>query len=167
MTPARATQLRWYTAAGLAVSTALGLLLTACAGGDDGDGAKDRSGSAPRLSVTGAYMPRPAMSDMAAGFLTVRNTGGTTDRLTSVTTPLSGEVTLHATEGTRMRQVAEMEVPAGGELRLASGGSHLMLGKLDHRPKVGEKVRFTLHFADSGPIQVEVPVRPITYRPAH
>nr|WP_245245172.1 copper chaperone PCu(A)C [Streptomyces palmae] len=141
-------------------------MLTGC-GGDDKESEKHRTATAPLLSVTGAYMPRPAMSDMAAGFLTVRNAGGSADRLTSVTTPLSKDVTLHATQGTRMQRVPDLEVPAHGELRLASGGSHLMLGKLDHRPKVGEKVRFTLHFADSDPIQVEVPVRPITYRPGN
>lgn len=156
----RRVRTRWYAAAAVSVTTSLGLVLTACAGGDGG------AGDRPKLAVSGAYLPQPAMSDMAAGFLTVRNEGGTADRLTSVTSPLSPDVTLHATEGTSMRRVTELEVPAEGELRLASGGSHLMLGKLDHRPEVGEKVRFTLHFATSGPIAVDVPVKPTTYRPA-
>ncbi|MBH5335864.1 copper chaperone PCu(A)C [Streptomyces pactum] len=160
---------RWYAAAAVSVTTSLGLVLTACAGEDGGtadDGGGKAAGGRPELAVSGAYMPQPAMPDMAAGFLTVRNEGGASDRLTAVTTPLSPDVTLHTTEGTAMRRVAELEVPAEGELRLASGGSHLMLGKLAHRPKVGETVRFTLHFATSGPISVDVPVKPTTYRPA-
>ncbi|MFH8368038.1 copper chaperone PCu(A)C [Streptomyces sp. NPDC018031] len=165
---ARGVRARWYAAAAVSAATSLGLVLTACAG--DGDGARGtgggKGGARPELAVSGAYLPQPAMPDMAAGFLTVRNEGGAADRLTSVTTPLSADVTLHATEGTSMRRVPELEVPADGELRLASGGSHLMLGKLAHRPKVGEKVRFTLHFATSGPIEVDVPVKPTTYRPA-
>ncbi|WKX71635.1 copper chaperone PCu(A)C [Streptomyces sp. XD-27] len=154
-------------AAAAVTALSLALALTAC-GGEDGSGKsgdKKAKAGAPQLSVSGAYLPQPAMSDMAAGFLTVRNTGGAADELTSVTTPLSDDVTLHATEGTAMRHVATMKVPAGGRLTLASGGSHLMLGKLSHKPKVGEKVRFTLHFATSGPVEVDVPVKPATYRP--
>lgn len=147
--------------AATAVALALGLTgaLTAC-GSDDGG-----SGDKPELSVSGAYIPRPAMADMAAGFLTVTNKGGGADKLTSITTPLAREVTLHTTKGTRMKQVSSLDVPANGDLRLSSGGDHLMLTKLVHRPKVGEKVDFTLHFATSDPVTIKVPVEPMTYRP--
>lgn len=145
--------------AAAAAALALGLTgtLTAC-GGDDG-------GDRPELSVGGAYIPRPAMSDMAAGFLTVTNKGGGQDKLTSITTPLARDVTLHTTKGTQMKQVGSLDVPANGELKLTSGGDHLMLTKLVHRPKLGEKVEFTLHFATSDPIKIKVPVEPMTYRP--
>ncbi|MEU0839859.1 copper chaperone PCu(A)C [Streptomyces sp. NPDC005962] len=147
--------------AAAAAALALGLTgaLTAC-GGDDGG-----SGDRPDLSVGGAYIPRPAMADMAAGFLTVTNKGGGADKLTSITTPLARDVTLHTTKGTQMKQVSSLDVPADGELRLSSGGDHLMLTKLAHKPKVGEKVEFTLHFATSDPIKIKVPVEPMTYRP--
>ncbi|WP_421110064.1 copper chaperone PCu(A)C [Streptomyces sp. NEAU-S77] len=146
--------------AAAAAALALGLTgtLTAC-GGDDGGG--DR----PELSVGGAYLPRPAMADMAAGFLTVTNKGGGADKLTSVTTPLARDVTMHTTKGTQMKQAGSLDVPANGELKLTSGGDHLMLTKLVHRPKVGEKVEFTLHFATSDPVTIKVPVEPTTYRP--
>ncbi|MFI0775527.1 copper chaperone PCu(A)C [Streptomyces sp. NPDC021212] len=147
--------------AAAAAALALGLTgaLTAC-GGDDGG-----SGDRPELSVSGAYIPRPAMADMAAGFLTVTNKGGGADKLTSITTPLAREVTLHTTKGTQMRQVSSLDVPGGGRLRLSSGGDHLMLTKLTHKPKVGEKVAFTLHFATSDAVKIKVPVEPMTYRP--
>ncbi|MGK5637811.1 copper chaperone PCu(A)C [Streptomyces sp. URMC 126] len=119
----------------------------------------------PELSVAGAYMPRPAMDDMAAAYFTVKNDGGEADRLTKVTTPLSRDVTLHTTEGSRMKHVERLDVPAKGSLSLAHGGSHLMLGKLDHRPRVGEKIEFTLHFATSAPVRIQVPVRDASYRP--
>ncbi|MGR3936563.1 copper chaperone PCu(A)C [Streptomyces sp. BRA346] len=145
--------------AAAAAALALGLTgtLAAC-GGDDG-------GDRPELSVGGAYIPRPAMADMAAGFLTVTNKGGGADKLTSVTTPLARDVTMHTTKGTQMKQVGSLDVPADGELKLTSGGDHLMLTKLVHRPKVGEKVEFTLHFATSEPVTIKVPVEPMTYRP--
>ncbi|MET7762436.1 copper chaperone PCu(A)C [Streptomyces sp. NPDC005336] len=141
-----------------AVALALGLSagLAACSG----DG-----GGSPKLSVSGAYLPQPPMTDMAAGFLTVRNTGGGADRLTSITTPLASDVTLHSTTGGRMKQVSSLDVPSDGLLKLTSGGDHLMLTNLTHRPKVGEKVSFTLHFATSDPIVIKVPVEPTTYRP--
>ncbi|PNG98577.1 copper chaperone PCu(A)C [Streptomyces malaysiensis] len=149
---------------------ALGLsaALAACSdGGDGGGGGGDGTGhkGAPKLSVSGAYVSQPPMDDMAAGYLTVRNTGGGADELTSVTTPLASEVTLHSTQGTRMKQVSLLDVPANGRLELTSGGDHLMLTNLTHRPKVGEKVNFTLHFATSAPIEIKVPVEPTTYRP--
>ncbi|QKV93863.1 copper chaperone PCu(A)C [Streptomyces sp. NA02950] len=149
-----------------AASLAVGLCaaLAACGpGGDDGGSGKD-GGGRPKLSVSGAYLPQPSMDDMAAGFLTVRNTGGA-DRLTSVTTPLASDVTLHHTTDNRMKQVSSLDIPANGRLELAGGGDHLMLTKLTHRPKVGEKVEFTLHFATSDPIEIKVPVEPTTYRP--
>ncbi|MFE0042333.1 copper chaperone PCu(A)C [Streptomyces albireticuli] len=119
----------------------------------------------PELSVSGAYLPQPAMPDMAAAYLTVKNTGGKADQLTSVTSPLSGDITMHTTEGSQMKHAAELDVPAKGELKLTRGGTHLMLGKLGHKPKVGEKIEFTLHFATSGAVKVRVPVESTTFRP--
>jgi copper(I)-binding protein len=139
-------------AAGLVIG--LGLGLTGC-----GDG------GSPELSVRGGFVPQPVMAGMAAGYLTLRNDGGADDRLTSVTADIADAVTLHHTEGNRMRRVEELPVPAGGELDLARGGDHLMLEKLGRKPAVGEKVTFTLHFATSDPIKIKVPVEATTYRP--
>lgn len=156
-----------------ALSLALGL--AACSGDDSGTRTKAESGdgggaagpgSGPRLRAEPGFVPQPVMKDLAAGYLTVRNDGAADDRLTAVSTDLADDVTLHTTEGERMRAVDGFDVPAGGELTLARGGAHLMLERLDRRPEVGEKVSFVLHFAESEPIEVEVPVQPTTYRPA-
>lgn len=155
-----------------ALSLALGL--AACSGEDSGARTKAESGggsgagpgSGPRLRAEAGFVPQPVMKDLAAGYLTVRNDGAAGDRLTGVSTDLADDVTMHVTEGERMRAVDGLDVPAGGELTLARGGSHLMLEKLDRKPEVGEKVSFVLHFAESEPIEVEVPVQPTTYRPA-
>ncbi|MBT2382851.1 copper chaperone PCu(A)C [Streptomyces sp. ISL-11] len=119
----------------------------------------------PELSVSGAYLPQPAMADMAAAYLTVENDGDKADRLTSVTSPISGDITMHTTEGSRMKHATELDVPAKGALKLSRGGTHLMLGKLGHLPKAGEKVEFTLHFATSGSMKIQVPVESTTFRP--
>ncbi|QNE76139.1 copper chaperone PCu(A)C [Streptomyces finlayi] len=122
------------------------------------------SDSKPELKVTGAFMPQP-VSDMAAGFLVVKNSGEATDRLTSVTSPLSDNVTIHETRNRTMRMVSSFEVPAGGELHLERGGKHIMFMKLKQRPKQGEKISLELRFEKAGPITVDVPVRETTYNP--
>ncbi|MEV4432100.1 copper chaperone PCu(A)C [Streptomyces sp. NPDC049585] len=144
----------------LVVAGAL-LMVTGCQSEKDA-----LSSNKAELSVSGAYMPQPAMDDMAAAYFTVENDGGKADTLTKVTSPLSSDITLHTTEGSQMKHAPQLQVPAKGKLALARGGTHLMLGKLGHKPQVGEKVKFTLHFADSAPITVEVPVQSTSYRPA-
>ncbi|MGW7263122.1 copper chaperone PCu(A)C [Streptomyces sp. NPDC054842] len=148
--PARAA------AAALAAATAV-LALAGCGGSGD-------SPAGPELKVTGAYMPAPSMADMAAGFFTVTNSGGA-DTLTSVTSDLSDEVTLHATEGGAMEERTSFTVPARGELDFASGGNHVMFEKLARKPVEGEKVAVELHFAKSGTVKVSMPVKSATYNP--
>lgn len=135
-----------------------GLVLGGCGGSGDSSAAR------PELKVTGAYMPEPVTADMAAGFFTVTNSGGA-DTLTSVTSALSGDVTLHATQGGAMEEEKSFSVPAHGELDFASGGNHLMFEMLTHKPKPGEKVSVQLHFARSGTVTVAMPVEPATYHP--
>lgn len=135
----------------LALTT--GLTLAGCS--SDGE---------PELKVIGAFMPQP-VSDMAAGFLVVRNSGDAADRLTSVTSPLSDNVTIHETRDRTMRMVSSFEVPAGGELDLERGGNHIMFMKLKQQPKQGEKVSLELHFEKAGPITVDVPVKETTHNP--
>ncbi|MGW6896617.1 copper chaperone PCu(A)C [Streptomyces sp. NPDC054919] len=122
------------------------------------------SGDKPELKVTGAFMPQP-VNDMAAGFLVVQNSGDSSDRLTSVTSPLSDDVTIHRTTNQTMRMVTSFEVPAGGELDLERGGNHIMFMKLKQRPKQGEQVSVELHFEKADPIKVDLPVKETTHNP--
>ncbi|MFF2406063.1 copper chaperone PCu(A)C [Streptomyces sp. NPDC058092] len=137
-----------------AVALATGLTLAGCSSSD----------SKPELKVTGAFMPQP-VSDMAAGFLVIRNSGGTSDRLTSVTSSLSDDITIHETKNQTMRMVTSFEVPADGELDLERGGSHIMFMKLKQQPKRGESVPVELHFEKAEPIKVDLPVKETTYNP--
>ncbi|ARF73885.1 copper chaperone PCu(A)C [Kitasatospora albolonga] len=136
-----------------ALALTTGLALTGCS-----------TDSKPELKVVGAFMPQP-VSDMAAGFLVVQNTGSTTDRLTSVTSPLSDDVTIHETKNQKMREVSSFEVPANGELDLERGGNHIMFMKLKQQPKKGEKVPVELHFEKADPITVDLPVKETTHNP--
>lgn len=136
----------------LALST--GLALAGCSSSD----------GKPELKVMGAFMPQP-VNDMAAAFLVVRNDGGSSDRLTSVTSPLSDDVTIHETKNQAMRMVSSFDVPAGGELDLERGGNHIMFMKLKQQPKQGETVSVRLHFEKAGPIEVDLPVKETTHNP--
>ncbi|CAL9463941.1 hypothetical protein SUDANB37_02710 [Streptomyces sp. enrichment culture] len=157
---------RSTTTAALTASLALvaGLALGGCSSTGPGESAGPADG-APRLKVSGAFVPEPVNAAMAGGFLTVTNTGDTGDTLTSVTSDLSDDVQLHETKNQKMRQVESFDVPAHGELRLERGGSHLMFMELKRTPKQGDKVRIELRFKESEPISVEVPVEARTHNP--
>jgi copper(I)-binding protein len=137
---------------------AAAVTMAGCGSGDGDTSAK------PELKVTGAYMPAPSMGTMAAGFFTVTNSGGA-DTLTSVTSDLSDDVTLHSSKGGAMEEEKSFSVPADGTLDFASGGNHLMFEKLTHKPKQGEKVSVELHFAKSGTVKISMPVKSATYNP--
>jgi copper(I)-binding protein len=141
------------------LAAALALAAAGCSGTDSGSG-----GSAPRISVSSAYMPQPVSDSLAAGFLTIVNEGGTADRLTSAHSDV-GEVTVHETVGQAMRPVDRLTVPAGGRLVLESGGNHLMFEQLTRKPRQGETVTVELRFAESGTVTVKMPVKPATYSP--
>ncbi|MFG3254101.1 copper chaperone PCu(A)C [Streptomyces sp. NPDC048172] len=151
------------------VVTALALSLVACSsdgeGGKDGEKKAAATKSVPRLKIEGAYVPQPVDDKMAGGFLTVRNSGGTADKLTSVTSDLSGDVTMHKTVKQQMSAVKSFTVPADGSLKLERGGNHLMLMELKRKPKKGDEVTFTLHFAKSGAVTVKAPVEATNHTP--
>jgi copper(I)-binding protein len=123
------------------------------------------AGSGAQLKVSGAYIPQPALADMAAGYLTVTNSGGADATLTSVTSAFAGSITMHSTTDGRMRTADSFTVPAGGRLVLSLGGNHLMLMDLKHKPLAGEKVSLELHFRGADAISVPVPVKPAGYQP--
>ncbi|MFD7313854.1 copper chaperone PCu(A)C [Streptomyces sp. NPDC059883] len=133
--------------------------------GSSSDSSAKPPGNAPQLKVSGGYMPRP-VGDLAAGFLVVTNSGGAADKLTSVTSDISDDVTIHSSENQKMRKVKYFDIPAGGELNLARGGNHIMFMGLKEQPKQGQKIGIELHFEKADPIKVELPVKEINYNPA-
>ncbi|MFJ9807356.1 copper chaperone PCu(A)C [Streptomyces sp. NPDC101158] len=152
---------RRTTALSAAVALAAALALTGCS--SDGSSDSSKSGK-PELKVSGAFMPQPVM-DMAGGFLTITNSGDTADRLTSVTSGLSDDVTLHETKNQKMQQVKSFDIPANGDLKLERGGNHIMFMELKGKPKQGEKVSVELHFEKSDPIKVDLPVEAPNHNP--
>ncbi|MFC9393821.1 copper chaperone PCu(A)C [Streptomyces sp. NPDC057027] len=145
---------RRTTALSAAVALAAALALTGCSSSE----------SKPDLKVSGAYMPQPVM-DMAGGFLTIKNGSDTADKLTSVTSPISDDVTIHESKNQKMQQVKFFDIPANGELKLERGGNHIMFMELKKTPKQGDTVSIELHFEKSDPIKVDVPVEAANHNP--
>ncbi|MFE4536727.1 copper chaperone PCu(A)C [Streptomyces scopuliridis] len=133
--------------------------------GSSSNSSANPADNAPQLKVSGGYMPRP-VGDLAAGFLVVTNSGGVADKLTSVTSDISDDITIHRTENQKMRKVNSFDIPAGGELNLARGGNHIMFMGLKQQPEQGQKIGIELHFEKADPIKVELPVKEINYNPA-
>lgn len=91
----------------------------------------------------------------AGGYLTIR--GGPTDAtLVGISSPAARRIELHesmaagggAMQGMTMRPIGQVAVPAGGTVRFAPGGKHLMIFDVDPGVKPGTTIRLTLTFAD-------------------
>ena len=58
-----------------------------------------------------------------------------------------------------MESVENLEIPAGGGLKLKPGGNHLMIMGLTSHPKEGEHVKLTVRFAPGDQrLDVDLPV---------
>lgn len=107
-----------------------------------------------------------ATQTVGGGFLTIRNTGKTTDRLISASSPFSTEVQIHnmSMDGgvMKMRQLKDgIAIPAGQSVELKPGGLHLMFIGLKKPFKQGAKIPATLKFARAGSVQVTFAVQPV------
>jgi copper(I)-binding protein len=101
---------------------------------------------------------------MTAAFMTILNSSEATVQLTSVDCPGAGIVQLHEMvmqSGKMVMQEVKggIPVPATKATRLAPGGYHIMLMKLQKGFAIGDMVDLTLHFSDGGSLVVEAPVK--------
>jgi hypothetical protein len=107
----------------------------------------------------------PPGAKIAAGYLTIRNTSGSADKLVSASSPAAAKVEPHVTieEGgiSKMRPVKGYDIPANGAFELKPSGAHLMLMNLKAPLKEGERVPLVLKFAHAGEVRTELEVRPL------
>lgn len=111
-----------------------------------------------------AQQTDPAMSaNIGVLYMTIHNTGNTSDRLLKVHSDIASSIELHATEDAngvmQMRPVDGIDVPANGEVTLKPGGIHAMLIGLRQDLKPGEKIPIQLQFEKGGVIDVKADVR--------
>jgi copper(I)-binding protein len=117
-------------------------------------GGAGAQGSSPQVVDPWVRLPA-APGRPAAGYFTLK--GGTVaERLVAASSPLAERIELHATvtEGGVSRMVAlpGIDLPAGGEVRFAPRGNHLMLYGL--RPEAARGVPLTLRFASGRTLAV-------------
>jgi len=116
------------------------------------------------LVVSDAYVRlMPPGSPNSLALMSISNRSGSDRRLLRAESPVARTVELHThidDHGVmRMRQVAAIDIPAGGRAELRSGGYHVMLIGLRQPLREGERVPLTLRFDDGSTQTLEVPVR--------
>lgn len=123
--------------------------------------------AAPAITVENGW-GRPSMDMPTAGgiFLLIKNSGNAADNLLSGSSAACGSIELHETimksDGTMGMNLMDkpIEISAGGEIELKSGGLHIMcIMKKDDQFKPGATIDLTLVFEKSGEITIPVEVR--------
>ena len=116
--------------------------------------------AAADITVTYAWVRATiGQGTVAAGYVTIVNTGETDERLIGVRAAGVAKAEVHRTttgEGgvMRMRPVAVLEIPAGGNLAFEGGGDHLMLTGIATPLKEDEEILLTLTFEHAGEVAV-------------
>ena len=119
----------------------------------------------PALQIEQAWARQVPGSDVAAVYLTLRNTGDKPVSVVAIESPLASSAMIHQTkiEGgmSRMRPQSALVVPPGQAVKLAPGAIHIML--MDVRPlTTGEIVPLVLKLADGSSVKADAMVRPLT-----
>ncbi|MCB1858017.1 MAG: copper chaperone PCu(A)C [Gammaproteobacteria bacterium] len=115
------------------------------------------------ITVTDAYVPAtPPGAPNGVAFMTLRNHSGTDSILVAANSSVSKVAELHGHEShqgmMRMRRVAQVVVPAGGMVKLESGGLHMMLIGLQQDLRPHNRVAIGLVFSDGSELHIEAPV---------
>ncbi len=125
--------------------------------------AQDRVTELGALRIVNPWTRAAGQGMQGGGFLIIRNTGATPDRLVSATSPAAGRLELHTHvrdgDVMRMRPVADIPVPANGEVTLQPGGLHLMLIGLTQPMNAGQSIPVTLRFERAGEVTVQLAVQ--------
>lgn len=99
-----------------------------------------------------------ATAQSGAGYMTITNTGETSDRLLKVEADFP-RVMLHETvlenDVATMKHLMGVDIPAGATVTFAPGGKHVMFMGLNGDPlEVGEAITSVLTFENTGTIEV-------------
>jgi periplasmic copper chaperone A len=108
----------------------------------------------------------PRGASVAAGYVTIKNTGTEPDRLTGASTAVAGKVEIHEMTMDngimRMRPLASgLEIKPGQTVELKPSSFHLMLMNLKGPIQQGMPFKATLMFAKAGSVDVEFAVGPV------
>ena len=119
---------------------------------------------APDIRISDAWARETAAGQTAgAAYMSIDNRGAGDDRLIGVVHPAPGKrlaqpkVTYGGCLGFG-GMGSGLALPAGTEVKLNPGGSHVMITGLSAPLRKGDVVKLRLQFEKSGPRDVEVPV---------
>lgn|SRR5690348_7893294 len=103
------------------------------------------------LMITDAWIRAMPGHLPAAGYFTIRNGGRDPVSLSGASSPACGMLMLHRSSSdngmSSMSDVESIAIPAGGTMRFAPGGYHLMC--MDPKPLMhGARVPITLQFSN-------------------
>lgn len=106
----------------------------------------------------------PPVVKTTAGYLVIENRGDKDDVLLGACIDDVDVAEMHEmvyTKGGPMRmwQKESVPVPAGGQVKFAPGGLHLMLIDAQRPLRAGEKLEGVLHFRDAGDVPVVLELR--------
>jgi copper(I)-binding protein len=118
---------------------------------------------AAELKVSDAWIRALPRSVPSGGYFTLRNSGSRVVVLTGAESPACGMLMLHKSENHggmgMMMDMDTVEVPAGGTVRFAPGGQHLMCMQAGPAIRPGSTVPVTLHFKNGGTLVANFQVR--------
>jgi periplasmic copper chaperone A len=108
----------------------------------------------------------PKGAAVAAGYLTIRNTGTEPDRLISGSTPVAGKFEIHQMSMDngvmRMRPVTDgLEIKPGETVELKPESFHIMMTGLKRPVEKGKPFKGTLVFEKAGTLEVDFTVEAI------
>lgn len=119
--------------------------------------------AAAPVTVSDAWIRALPASVPSGGYFTLRNGGDKPVTLTGADSPACGMMMLHKSQNTGgmsgMMDIAQVDVPAGGKIRFAPGGYHLMCMDAKAVLKPGAPVPVTLQFADGAKVTASFAVR--------
>jgi copper(I)-binding protein len=115
--------------------------------------------SPPLIGMTAAHLDPPTGSGGGTvyAYVTVRNNGGTPDRLVGASSPWARKISVVSGSNAVVPWVT---IPAHGSVTLKAGADRLALSDLTRAPKVGDTIQLDLNFATSGTVYVFAPVGP-------
>lgn len=122
------------------------------------------AGKPPRIEARDAWARESvAGQTTGAAYVTLANRGGATDRLLGIDAAIAQSAMVHETryDGgvARMRMLDGLELPAGREVAMKPGATHIMLTGLAAPLTSGQRVALTLRFEKAGAVKVEAEVR--------
>jgi copper(I)-binding protein len=106
----------------------------------------------------------PKGAKVGGGYVTITNTGTTSDRLIGGATPAAGRFEIHvmSMDGgvMKMRQMENgIEIKPGETVELKPGGLHLMMMDIKQPFAKGSEIKGTLRFEKAGSVDVVFPVQ--------